>query len=175
MTEPLDLDADQALCDAAIAVCPGTWLAEQFPTDGGGVFWDATYGPDDPAERYSVADSCTEAVARWLVMARYRLPRYIARVRELEAIIAKHDLCHDLHGKVGRAEFEEGCRRETIKEFGSCGWAQRIAELEAKNARLQEALRPFVAIFGKHFERFINTRCRVPCQERGERVVLFSH
>ena len=59
------------------------------------------------------------------------------RVAELEAIIAKHDICHDLHGKVGRDEFEEGCRRETVKEFGSCGWAERIAELESENGRLR--------------------------------------
>ena len=63
--------------------------------------------------------------------------RLVARVEELEAIIKAHDLCHDLHGKVGRAEFEEGCRRETIKEYGSCGWAERIAELEKENAELK--------------------------------------
>lgn len=59
------------------------------------------------------------------------LTRLIARVRELEAII-------DKHGKVGRDEFEEGCRRETVKEFGSCGWAERIAELIAENERLRQ-------------------------------------
>ena len=54
-----------------------------------------------------------------------------AELATTKAIIATHDLCHDLHGKVGRDEFEEGCRRETVKEFGSCGWAERIANLEA--------------------------------------------
>ena len=44
------------------------------------------------------------------------------QVANQQAVIAAHDLCHDLHGKVGRAEFEEGCRRETIKEYGSCSW-----------------------------------------------------
>jgi hypothetical protein len=63
-----------------------------------------------------------------------RMLTIAARIAELEAIIAKHDLCHDLHGKVGREEFEEGCRRETVKEFGSCGWADRIAELERQLA-----------------------------------------
>lgn len=61
------------------------------------------------------------------------------RAEQAEAIIRQHDLCHDLHGKVGRDEFEEGCRRETVKEYGSCGWAERIAELEAENAALREA------------------------------------
>ena len=55
--------------------------------------------------------------------------RLTAENAALKAVIAKHDLCHDLHGKVGRAEFEEGCRRETIKEYGSCGWAEEIERL----------------------------------------------
>lgn len=63
---------------------------------------------------------------------------YRSHIAELEAIIAKHDLCHDQHGKVGRDEFEEGCYDETVKEFGSCGWADRIAELEAENERLRD-------------------------------------
>lgn len=54
-----------------------------------------------------------------------------------EAVIAKHALCHDLHGKVGRDEFEEGCRRETVKEFGSCGWADKLAAAEARVAELE--------------------------------------
>jgi hypothetical protein len=59
-----------------------------------------------------------------------------AKLAEAEAIIAKHSLCHDLHGKVGRDEFEDGCRRETIKEFGSCGWAEKLAEAEKDKTRL---------------------------------------
>jgi hypothetical protein len=54
------------------------------------------------------------------------------RLEKAEAIIAKHNLCHDLHGKVGREEFEEGCRRETIKEFGSCGWADELERLRSE-------------------------------------------
>ena len=60
-----------------------------------------------------------------------------ARVAELEEIIATHDLCHDLHGKVGRNEFEEGCRRETVKHFGGCGWAEKIETLTAQLAAAQ--------------------------------------
>ncbi len=50
-----------------------------------------------------------------------------ARLRE---VIRVHDLCHDLHGKVGATEFAEGCRREQIKQFGFCPTDQRIKELE---------------------------------------------
>lgn len=56
-------------------------------------------------------------------------------IDKLKAIIAVHNLCHDLHGKVGREEFEEGCRLETIKEFGSCGWAQELARLRAEKGK----------------------------------------
>lgn len=56
----------------------------------------------------------------------------------LKKIIETHDICHDLHGKVGRDEFEEGCRRETVKEFGSCGWAEKITEQAKEIARLKE-------------------------------------
>ena len=38
----------------------------------------------------------------------------------LREIIRVHDLCHDLHGKVGPCEFAEGCAREQRKLFG---WA----------------------------------------------------
>lgn len=79
------------------------------------------------AERSTFPASATYAV-------RTGVPLLAAHIETLLAIIAKHDLCHDLHGKVGRAEFEEGCRRETVKE---CGWAARIAELEAEVVRLK--------------------------------------
>lgn len=67
-------------------------------------------------------------------------------VRTLSAIITKHNLCHDLHGKVGRDEFEEGCRQETVKEFGSCGWADRIRELKAAAGAKHDALQEVVVI-----------------------------
>lgn len=40
------------------------------------------------------------------------------RVVELEAIIAQHNLCHDLHGKVGAREFADGCAAEQRKLYG---------------------------------------------------------
>lgn len=62
------------------------------------------------------------------------------RVAELEAIIAAHDLCHDLHGKVGPREFADGCAAEQRKFYGCAPDADRVAELSAENARLRAAL-----------------------------------
>lgn len=42
----------------------------------------------------------------------------LAEVARLKAIIAQHDLCHDLHGKVGAREFAEGCAQEQRKHYG---------------------------------------------------------
>lgn len=36
----------------------------------------------------------------------------------LQGVIAQHDLCHDLHGKVGPVEFAKGCEAEQRKLFG---------------------------------------------------------
>lgn len=47
-------------------------------------------------------------------------------VESLLKIIETHNLCHDLHGKVGQKEFEIGCKREVIKVFGSCSWLNRL-------------------------------------------------
>lgn len=58
------------------------------------------------------------------------------QLAEREAVIKTHDLCHDLHGKVGVNEFAEGCRREMVKHFGSCPWDERDAELQ----RLREVV-----------------------------------
>lgn len=60
------------------------------------------------------------------------------KCRELQSIIDTHDLCHDLEGKVGRNEFEEGCRRKTIEVFGSCGWAEELAMLRERVAAIEE-------------------------------------
>lgn len=54
-----------------------------------------------------------------------------ARVAELEAIIAAHDLCHDLHGKVGPREFADGCAAEQRKIYGCAPDADENARLRA--------------------------------------------
>ncbi len=52
-------------------------------------------------------------------------------VERLRAVIAAHDLCHNLHGKVGPREFAEGCAAEQRKEYG-CAWhADEVERLRA--------------------------------------------
>ena len=45
---------------------------------------------------------------------------YEKKIEDLEEIIRKHNLCHDLHGKVGVDEFSQGCINEITKEYGHC-------------------------------------------------------
>lgn len=85
------------------------------------------------------------------------LTALLAENDRLKGIIAKHDLCHDLHGMVGRDEFEEGCRRETVKEFGSCGWAEEQGKLRGENDRLRAEVERHVEALKRHCQcRFAN-------------------
>lgn len=40
--------------------------------------------------------------------------------KKLKAVIDQHNLCYDLHGKVGVNEFAQGCINEMIKVYGHC-------------------------------------------------------
>lgn len=46
---------------------------------------------------------------------------------EARAVIAQHDLCHDLHGKVGCEDFAKGCEAEITRIYGRCPWRDEIA------------------------------------------------
>lgn len=52
------------------------------------------------------------------------------RILELEEIIAKHDLCHNLHGKVDARSFADGCAAEQRKLYGEAPDCDRAKELE---------------------------------------------
>lgn len=54
----------------------------------------------------------------------------IGAYRASRAIINTHNLCHDLHGKVGVKEFASGCVQEQRKLFGCAPHMERVAELE---------------------------------------------
>jgi len=51
-----------------------------------------------------------------------------ARIAELEAVIAKHDLCHNLHGQVDARAFNDGCNAELRKLYGCAPDADDLAE-----------------------------------------------
>ena len=50
-------------------------------------------------------------------------------IHGLRTIIATHDLCHNLHGKVGPREFADGCADEQRKLFGCAPDADKVHEL----------------------------------------------
>lgn len=57
------------------------------------------------------------------------MPELLRRAKTAETIVATHDLCHDLHGKVGPCEFAEGCAREQRKLFGWAYHADAVRHL----------------------------------------------
>ena len=46
--------------------------------------------------------------------------------KKLREIIKQHDLCHDLHGKVGAKEFAMGCEQEQRKLYGCAPHADQL-------------------------------------------------
>ena len=53
-----------------------------------------------------------------------------SRIAKLEAIIATHDLCHDLHGKVDARAFADGCAQEQRKLYGCAPDADALTSLK---------------------------------------------
>jgi hypothetical protein len=68
-------------------------------------------------------------------------PALIAEIRRLREVIAQHDLCHDLHGKVDARAFANGCASEQRRIYGCSPDADDVRWLRAENAALQAALR----------------------------------
>lgn len=75
-------------------------------------------------------------------IASIRIRRLEMEKEKLKAIIEQHDLCHNLHGKVGAREFADGCAQEQRKLYGEAPDADRIVELEkvVKAAKLLDLL-----------------------------------
>ena len=53
---------------------------------------------------------------------------------ELRAVIAKHDICHNLHGKVDARAFADGCAQEQRKLYGEAPDRDELIYLRAKLA-----------------------------------------
>jgi len=72
------------------------------------------------------------------------------RAEKAEAIIAQHNLCHDLHGKVGAREFSEGCIEEQRKIYGHAPLADCLVELEKRVDLLEKRCsNPYPPKFGE--------------------------
>lgn len=125
-----DTTADQP---ADIKVSGRPWYTTLFDTDRSNVY-DKGGDCVAPAVATKHALAICSAVngypALQLALGKRRAECQMQKMRaeKAEAVIAKHNLCHDQHGRVGRDEFEAGCRSETIKEFGSCGWDAKLME-----------------------------------------------
>lgn len=63
-----------------------------------------------------------------------------AELATTKAIIATHDLCHDLHGTVGPNEFAAGCAAEQRKLYGCAPDADCVAMQEREIERLEAEL-----------------------------------
>ena len=63
-----------------------------------------------------------------------------AEIKRLQAIIDTHNLCHDLHGKVGVHEFAQGCAQEIKQHFGECPWEDEIHRLNQWVVDLQSGM-----------------------------------
>jgi hypothetical protein len=71
----------------------------------------------------------------------------VALIRERDkyrAIVHQHNLCHDMHGKVGAKEFAQGCDAEQRKLYGCAPHADEIENLRATLEVMAGSLNAFL-------------------------------
>lgn len=61
-------------------------------------------------------------------------------IQRLRGVIAQHDLCHDLHGKVNVQDFTKGCETEQRRIYGCAPQADRIQELTTLLKEIRDAV-----------------------------------
>lgn len=83
--------------------------------------------PADATARYFAA--LAERYSRSWPAAIRRALWAEAEVRRLQRVIDQHDLCHDLHGKVGPEDFAAGCVAEQRRLYGRSPPAEMIERL----------------------------------------------
>jgi tetratricopeptide (TPR) repeat protein len=84
------------------------------------------------------ADEAEEVFERALKTDGHEL---VAEIRRLRGVVAAHDLCHDLHGKVGPREFADGCAAEQRKLYGCAPDADDVVRLKAELTKIDTLLR----------------------------------
>ncbi len=80
----------------------------------------------------------------FIASARTDVPRLLAEVERLRGVIAQHELCHDLHGKVDASAFAAGCAAEQRRIYGCAPDADENASLRAEVEQLREVNRALV-------------------------------
>lgn len=95
--------------------------------------------PKDPAgleqciERLRRTDG-THADAAVIVWEQCQM--LVMEIDRLRSVIARHDLCHNLHGQVDARAFADGCTDEQRKLFGCAPDADAVARLRAALERI---------------------------------------
>lgn len=67
-------------------------------------------------------------------------PALLGEVERLRAVIAQHDLCHNLHGKVDARAFADGCAAEQRNLYGYAPDADLLADYRAQAQAAEEIL-----------------------------------
>lgn len=91
--------------------------------------------PEGDPDNHNQKEGCRIGARLDLLFAQRDEAR--AEVEKLRGVIAQHDLCHDLHGKVNARAFADGCAAEQRKLYGHAPDADKIKELEAYIHQLQ--------------------------------------
>lgn len=68
------------------------------------------------------------AASRGKVLPPWETALLRQRAERAEAIVAAHDLCHNLHGKVDARAFADGCADEQRRLYGCAPDADVVAE-----------------------------------------------
>ena len=128
MRPRLDLEAIKKRVEDAL---PGPWYA-MFGND---------VSADDEHGTYRIA-CCdmpnAKANAAFITHAREDIPALIAEVERLRGIIAQHELCHDLHGKVNAEDFAKGCAAEQRRIYGCAPHADEIRDARELLSRCRD-------------------------------------
>ena len=91
-------------------------------------------------ERSEVGFACKAGMFHEEI-AQQRIRALLAENARLRTVIAQHDLCHDLHGKVGAEDFAKGCAAEIRKIYGRCPWEEENDRLRAELEKARETER----------------------------------
>lgn len=111
---------------------------------------DFEYNCVSPGQQVSVAAEGLLDTAALEKEAIAELSRLSAELESARAVIAQHDLCHNLHGKVDALAFAEGCAAEQRKLYGCAPDVDRAesAERELESVRVLARWHSLLCVYG---------------------------